>query len=304
MSRYISRLAQRSSILGKASSGRQSVTTPASGGIVEAHQQSEAQTTTMASSSTDTASAREKGGSSSVIISKPEYLATPAIPSQAGNVKSVSPPNSSTRIEKQSVKRFVQESERPNQGGTDKVRQSVPEPFNEHTRAVKNGAQDIKPPRMDSPNASSAGLTQDLISWGQEKLLVESSPGLPAQNTVAEATSLPTSGPVLSASWARAVSEPTVSMLKSYHDDHRVLADAYPGISDAPMASIPRTAPRGNKRQDIEIHIGSLSMEVYEKHSAIASSLLQSEAKTDSNKPRSAESSSGFRPSRYYLRGV
>lgn len=75
------------------------------------------------------------------------------------------------------------------------------------------------------------------------------------------------------------------------------------GLSYRTPSPMPEKIPVESSRQNIEIRIGSVTMEVHQKQSAVVMSTSQTRH-AGAASSRSNVSSSGFRPNRYYLRGL
>lgn len=321
MSRYFTRLAQRSGMHGTATSAKRSITAPDFGGAVEVKQKTVAPTvstsqtkkqhtqTTSATIATNNASERGDNGNTSRSQNYPNrhQAVTTELPHaypQVDSMKSSQRLRSNTRIEERSVKYFDQKLKRLNLEGTENTRQSDAEVFSEHIHKVISEEQGIKGTLTERNSVTHTGRTQP----GSEVAAVKPSTGhsdvMSTQHMTTESTPFPAPKVALSTTPEEPVSITTVSTRIPSNDGLPEITDTKPSMLYVPTVSIPRKLSDGTKYQDIEINIGSLSMEVHEKQPVVTPPPTQPGPKTNCSRPESAEHLSSFRPGRYYLRGA
>ena len=141
-----------------------------------------------------------------------------------------------------------------------------------------------------------------------EPQLAESKPGMrrpePGQGDIKEAITAMSSqsfqSPSSNADLHTVRPQPSVNSDK---DGSSGLAVSVIAKSYKPPLAMPEKRPGGAEHQNIEISIGSISMEIYQKQPAVTMITPQPKS-TGGTSTSSTGQSSGFRPSRYYLRGI
>lgn len=218
--------------------------------------------------------------------------------------------------EKQSSRYTDHEPERPGSKYTESVQQASDDQVVEHVLISNSDDLSTTGQVLDKPFISDfatdlstgSGLGDRSTLLRPELLLSEPERqknfGAPREGKINELnTSIVSQAVQQDASTTESLSIPSISAVLPVHNDRVMPAGNVPDLTYSLPLSIPDKAPAVTSNQNIEIRIGSITMEVHQQQPAKLTSILRTKA-TDGGRSRSSAPSSGFRPSRYYFRGL
>jgi len=237
----------------------------------------------------------------------------------------------STKPDQRSVNLAENKSPRPNPESTESPKQHSSELSAEQRNRLVSDGQGIVRTKLNAGNTFSTHTTQDPVS--KEKIIAVEQPlngndlpypvskekiieveqrlngndlPLPVKSMLEEESTHVTTAPVPTDGTAieNTAADATTSIGMRIYEKQRIAA----GVNiDSPFtadATFPEMLPDRKSHQNIEINIGSLSMEVHEKQAVVATPPPLPEVKPEHSGHSSGEPVSDFHPSRYYLRGA
>lgn len=338
MNRYFTRLAQRTGMLDPDAPGRQTVTAPVpasvpvQGDVAEIRQQTVSPVVGQEhppnhNLDTETAEAgRSQVDASGVTHSfdhpSPEQatasLALPNMSYQSDIVESEKQASTNNTLEKQAAKYPDVESKRSYPEHTQSLRYRGYEHIAEHVNTDNRDERKTVDPlpgdrvtshiNTDSVPSTDIGPIQHTLPTQQGSLSNESSRAEhsdTAKKWQARDAATPggAQGVSQTVSATDIMSIRSLATVMSDHDDRTASADFVRGMSYISPSSKSHKLSSQTSHQNIDIHIGSITMEVHQKQPAVAT-ITSRPKSTDGASVRPTGQSTGFRPSRYYLRGV